>query len=466
MAGKARTKAVEAAAIYCRISFDKAGEGLGVDRQETLCRKLAAERAWPVAEVYVDNDRSAYGKRPRPSYQRMLADLEAGLRDAVICVDLDRLTRRPVELEAFMDLADRHGVALANVSGDTDLSTSDGRFKARIMGAVARQESEKKAERVAREHEQSARRGVPRGSRRSFGYEDDRITVREDEAELIRDAVQRILAGETMPSIARLWTDKGIPTPQHAPNGWGASTVASILRNPRIAGLRAYKGEIVAEGIWEPIIDRGTFEALQARIKRVARVGRPATRLLTGIARCGRCGRPLWSSTGSDSRHGNMRYACIKRPGTAGCGSTTVVCTPLDELITGAVLHRLNSKQMMRALTTKSKRKRVDVDLAQLERDLDDLAADHGQGRISRREWLAARTPLEDRLARARRAHDAEHGTAALAPFRGTDIAATWEQLPVERRRAVLNALIDRVIIKPATKHNFDPNRVDVVWRV
>src|SRR5712691_5969790 len=165
----------------------------------------------------------------------MLADVEAALCDAVICVDLDRLTRRPIELEAFMDLAERHGVALANVSGDTDLSTSDGRFKARIMGAVARQESERKGERVAREAEQAARRGVPRGSRRPFGYEADRATVRAQEAALIRDAAERVLAGDTVPSIARDWNARAIPTSQGAAHGWSATTIAGILRNPRIA---------------------------------------------------------------------------------------------------------------------------------------------------------------------------------------------------------------------------------------
>jgi site-specific DNA recombinase len=257
MSAKKRTP--QAAAIYCRISSDRNGDGLGVERQERLCRKLARERGWPVAEVYVDNDRSAYRGKPRPAYVRMLADIEAGVRDAVICVDLDRLTRRPVELEAFMELADKHGIALANVSGDTDLSTSDGRFKARIIGAVARQESERKGERMAREAEQAARRGVPRGSRRPFGYEADRVTINEEEAALIRDAAERVLAGATVPSIAREWNARGIPTPQAAPHGWSATTITGILRNPRLAGLRTHKGEVVAEGQWSAIIDRDTF---------------------------------------------------------------------------------------------------------------------------------------------------------------------------------------------------------------
>jgi site-specific DNA recombinase len=86
-----------AAAIYARISSDQDGRGLGVARQVEDCRKLASERGWVVAEEYVDNDVSAYSGKTRPAYRRMLADLAAGERDAVIVYKLDRLHRRRIE---------------------------------------------------------------------------------------------------------------------------------------------------------------------------------------------------------------------------------------------------------------------------------------------------------------------------------------------------------------------------------
>jgi site-specific DNA recombinase len=52
-----------AAAIYTRISSDRAGAGLGVDRQEDDCRNLAAKLGWEVAIVLEDNDISAYSGR-------------------------------------------------------------------------------------------------------------------------------------------------------------------------------------------------------------------------------------------------------------------------------------------------------------------------------------------------------------------------------------------------------------------
>jgi DNA invertase Pin-like site-specific DNA recombinase len=54
------------AAIYCRISQDRAGAGLGVTRQED-CGAPCERRGWVVVEVYADNDVSAYSGKPRPA---------------------------------------------------------------------------------------------------------------------------------------------------------------------------------------------------------------------------------------------------------------------------------------------------------------------------------------------------------------------------------------------------------------
>ena len=53
-----------AAAIYTRISKDRTGESLGVQRQEEECRKLADRLGATVVAVHSDNDISAFsGKR-------------------------------------------------------------------------------------------------------------------------------------------------------------------------------------------------------------------------------------------------------------------------------------------------------------------------------------------------------------------------------------------------------------------
>ena len=76
--------APKAAAIYARISSDPDGLAAGVTRQIEDCRAFAERRCWRVADVYVDNDTSAYSGKRRPEYARLLDDLAAGTRDAVI----------------------------------------------------------------------------------------------------------------------------------------------------------------------------------------------------------------------------------------------------------------------------------------------------------------------------------------------------------------------------------------------
>ena len=85
-------------AMYLRQSLDKTGEALAISRQRDACLALVAEKDWEPVE-YADNDISASTGKPRPAYTQLLADIESGAIGAVVCRDLDRLHRRPVELE-------------------------------------------------------------------------------------------------------------------------------------------------------------------------------------------------------------------------------------------------------------------------------------------------------------------------------------------------------------------------------
>ncbi len=173
-----------AAAIYARISSDPDGDHLGVTRQVEDCQALAARKGWSVAEVYVDDDVSAYSGRSRPAYQRLLDDIQQRRRDAVVVYHLDRLHRQPRELEDFVDLLAAAGVTdLAMVTGDLDLGTDDGLYLARILGATAAKESADKSRRIKRKHLELALAGKHAGGgTRPFGFNEDRRTIRIEEA--------------------------------------------------------------------------------------------------------------------------------------------------------------------------------------------------------------------------------------------------------------------------------------------
>jgi site-specific DNA recombinase len=463
---------VKAAAVYARISSDTEGRALGVRRQLEDCRRLADSLGWSVAQEYVDNDLSAYSGKRRPAYEQMLIDLADGLRDAVICYHVDRLTRRPVELEHFVATVDVAGVRQVRfVSGDMDLGTGDGLLIGRIMEAVAANESAGKSRRVSRKMQQVAAEGRPHGgNRRPFGFEDDRITVRPDEAEVIRQLVARYLAGESLRSLCMWLEDNGIRTTTGVE--WHSSSLRGVLKSGRIAGLREHRGEVVGPAVWEAIITPAQRDRMLARMAEQAVTGRRSPRryLLSGLLRCGRCGGKLFSSPRGDRR----RYVCVSGPDHGGgCGRLTVTAEPLEQMLTEAILQRLDSPALAEALSGRggdALAVEFSDALAVDQEQLDELAAMYGKQEISAREWRAAREPVERRMRDRQRQLTTATRTDALAglPGNSSQLRAQWPGLNLTRQAAIVSAILDHAVINPGQTGSraLDPSRVRAVWRI
>ena len=249
------------AAIYARISADRDGDGLGVGRQQKDCRRLCADRDWIVASEYVDNNISATAKRAvRPEYRRLLRDIAEGRIDVVVVYDLDRLTRRPIELEEFVNTCAAAGVTqLVFVGGGVDMGTGDGLLVARIKGAFAAEEARKASQRGKRKKLELAERGMPSGGGfRPFGFENDRVTHKSKEADLVREAAGRILGGESMTGIVADWRNRGLLS---STDGiWTITTLPKMLCNPRTAGLREYRRRVIGEAVWDALLDFQTWD--------------------------------------------------------------------------------------------------------------------------------------------------------------------------------------------------------------
>ena len=466
-------KAPVRAAIYARISSDQDGTALGVTRQLEDSRALAAKLGWTVAEEYVDNDISAYSGKKRPAYQRMLDDLVAGDRDAVIAYHLDRLNRRPIELEHFIEVATTANVLVRFVSGgDFDLGNGDGLMMMRMLSAVAAGESATKSRRMKRKNDETAAKGLPhKGGNRPFGYEDDWVTARPDEAAVIRTMVERFLAGESLRSIANWLNAEGVKTVQGRP--WLSTSVRTLLRNPRIAGLRAHRGEIVGTAQWQPIItvvERDKVMALMDR-RSSTRERTPRSYLLTGLLRCGKCDSRLFSARRDNSR----RYVCMAGPDHGnGCGRLAVTAAPLEQLIADAVLYRLDTPELAASLSGQVARDTetaaMSDALANDRAHMDELAQLYGDRKISSREWMNARSGIEARVKDLERRLARATGNGALAAIIGSGelLRTQWADLALGRQAAIVKALLDRAIIGPGkpSASTLDPNRVELVWRI
>jgi DNA invertase Pin-like site-specific DNA recombinase len=457
------------AAVYCRISDDPAGTMLGVERQREDCIALAARRGWPVAEVYVDNDLSAYSGKVRPEYARLLDDVRAGRVDAIVAWHPDRLHRSPRELEDFITVVESAGIPVETVTaGTTDLSTPTGRAVARTVGAWARFESEHKAERVRRKLRELADGGHHMsGGMRAFGMTPDWSAVVPEEAAALREAADRILAGGTLRGVVMDWNRQGSRTPTG--KLWSTVALRRILTSTRLAGWRTYHDDpFYSEGTWPAILDRPTVERLRTLLLDPSRRRNVLARsyLLAGIVTCGLCGNTLHSRP----RAGQPRYVCAQDYG--GCGHTFIAAPPLEALVSEMALQRLDSPALEAAIAERGAQSERAGEAEQLRRDeeaLVELARDYYvERRIGRAEWTAAREALEARVEQARHRLAAETGTRALVGLTAGSARAAWPSLPFDRRRAVLLELLEAVRIasgRPGT-NRFDPARVEPVWRV
>jgi site-specific DNA recombinase len=463
---------VNAAAIYARISSDPEGDRLGVTRQVDDCRALAERKGWSVAGEYVDDDRSAWSGKLRPEYERMLGDMRAGAIDAVLVWHPDRLHRRPIELEEFVDVCKLARITeVAYVGGDLPVSADDGLLLARILAAVASDASAKTSKRIKRKNAERAEKGLPTGGgSRPFGYDPTRLKVDPVEAVLVREAADRVLAGDSVRAIATDWNARGSATTTGGL--WTVQTLRRGLYSARLSGQVERLGEVVGPGRWPAILTVDETTRLRAILDERSRSRRRPVRryLLPGLLRCGLCGARLVSRP---QANGERRYVCAPGPGRAGCGRLAIKAEPIEAFIAAAILERLDSPALAAALAGAA-----DADAATAaehralredEDQRDDLARRWANREISASEWRTARDIIEARITATRRKIERLSRSSAIDAFvgRSSVLRATWATLPLDRQRSIVSAVLDRAVVGPATRGRttFDPDRVEPVWR-
>ncbi len=445
------------AAIYVRQSKDATGAGLAVDRQRQDCEKLAADRGWTVVATLTDNDLSASSGKHRPGYQELLRLIDAGEIDVLVAWHLDRLMRKLADLESLIVRCEKAGVRVATVSGDIDLSTDAGRLVGRILSSVAQGEVERKSARQKRAALQAAESGRP-PARRAFGFTNgDHDPV---EAPALAELYGKVLAGMSMLAATRWLNDHGHRTTTG--RRWDRSSTRVMLLNPRNAGLRAHRGEVVAAGTWEPIVTEEVFRAVVEKITDPARRGHSgnARRWLGGgLYRC-HCGAKCRINY---SHHGQRVYQCQRSAHLSRSAD------PIDDLVSRVIAARLRRPDLADILAPDN---REDVaalraEAATLRLRLDQIGTDYADGLLNGRQLHAATERVTEALQRAERAlADAGRGSR-LAPLLGAaDPGQAWFDADLPTRQAVLDALATVTVLPGAPgRAPFDPATVGVEWR-
>lgn len=453
------------AVIYCRISSDQRGEGLGVARQEAEARELCKRHGWTVVNVYSDNDISAWSARKvRPAYRDMLAAIKRDEVDVVVAWHPDRLHRQTRELVSFIDLVEAHHVAVETVTAGTlDLSTPTGRMQARIVGTVAEFESEHKSERIRSKLKENAAKGRHHGGSRPYGWNNDRVTLDPTEAAVVRDAARRALAGASMRSIARALNEAGHATATGKP--WRDVNVRDMLMRGRNAGLRMHHGETVGKGQWEPILDEATHLQLKAILTAPGRRTTPGrdgkVHLLTTIASCAVCGGPAEVALGNYAGGERRRvYRC--RP-----GHVIRQQAELDAFVGALVIERLSRPDARELLRHPEQTDTTTDALAEAERlrhRLDEAAEAYAAGVLTLAQLETVTRSLRPKIGGLEAVAADAGRVRVLAPMLERDPAEAWGQLLPEQRRAVV-ALLMRIVLHPSKGRKNSWETVDIEWR-
>jgi site-specific DNA recombinase len=450
--------------IYLRMSMDRTGEEIGIDRYRSMCRAITDRHGWTSVTEYVDNDLSASKPRgPKSDYARLLADVRAGQITVVVAHDIDRLTRIPREVEDWIEMGQRGEVRLITADGEVDTFTENGRMYLRIKAAVARHEVERKGRRQRDRNQQAASKGLPPGGRRAFGYKTNGDQMR-GEATAVRDAYDALLAGQALSGIAADLNAAGHRTTSGGL--WRHNAVRGMLLNPRNAGLRAHKGEIVGTGTWEPIVAeetwRATVEALQEPARKTNHVGNARRWLGSRYYLCGTC-KPSQtvSSTYRIDHNGATKriYKCFTCFHSRGAEI-------IDEYVEMVIVKRLRRPDLIGLLAKPSPdvaplrtqatslRKRIDALADNVDIDEQTLAR-------RSRALKAKLAEVEQQLA------DAGRGSAALAMLAHPDPGQAWLDLrDARRRQAVMEDLVESVTLLPVGtgRRTFKPESVQITW--
>ena len=454
-----------AAAIYCRISYDRTGEGLGVERQEQECRALAEQRGLTIDQVYVDNDISATSGVARPAFDQMLA----AKPDAIIAWHQDRLLRLTRDLERVIAL----NVPIYTVTAGTlELATPSGRAVARTVAAWSQYEGEQKAVRQKSANDQRAADGKPAGQV-GYGFRRDgaRVIVEPSEAAVIREARDRTLAGDSLRAVCADLQARGVATPGKS-GRWNTTTLKQLLLRESLAGLRKHRGVVVGE--MHPDVPRilsvDDHERLKAVLndprRRTSPVGRSPKYLLGGIARCGKCGGVMvrlvgrMTRTSAGTKRQPPAYACSE------CHGVRRKQDLVDAVVEGIIIKRLQRPDALDLFATgdEGAASQARAALEAIDARLSNAADAYAAGALELDQLTRITTQLRgDREAHVRAL---ERSLPAVVPsdLAGPQAAERWAALSMDAKRAVLQMLVRVTILPSGPGRDFDPELVRVDW--
>jgi len=385
------------AAIYCRVSSEAQRERHTIDSQKRLLPEYVRAQGWKPLDPYIDDGFSGETIEDRPAFTRLLRDVNAGLVDVVVCIDLDRITRskRGTERAYIFDTLREQDVRVATPSnGLIDLNNEDQDLQVDLLGAVGKHEKRKILKRMARGKRESARKGKRFSCSDPYGYRGgpDGYVIVPAEAAIVRRIYQSALDGLGVNLIVDELRSENLMTRgrgKHPPALFSPSTVRKILRSTTYCGeFRVFKSSepitIQVPAIIDPDRWLRTQDAITER-RSDSRWKHAREYLLANVARCGVCEAAMWVvNPKANAKTPTAYYRCAstnawRKMGRDGpCGQKHHKVAVVDAAIWASIVDVLSNPTLLRkACKLSAEQETQGVDwagqLAQCEKKLREL---------------------------------------------------------------------------------------------
>ncbi len=342
-----------------------------------------------------------------------------------------------------------------------DVSRTDDSFQTGLDILLAEREVDQTRERVLRSMRANAASGRPHG-KLTYGYTREydprsgalvRQIIHEEQAVVVRESAKRVLAGESIASIAKDFNRRGIKAPRSAE--WVPTQIKRILVNPAYIAQRVHQGKVIGKADWPPILDEVTFRRCVTRLTDPSRKftdEHAAKYLLSGIAVCGVCGSTVKARP---QRNGYFSYVC-----KSFCVARKMDC--VDLLIETLVVARLSQPDAMLEddEDTNPALEAIRDKRCRLEEFYDSAA----NGEIS----AAALARIEAKLLQEIEGLEKTLRRSAV-PTSVHDLAdnpEVWQSLPISVKREIIKLLMQvRIMKSERGRKVFDPNQIEIEWR-
>ena len=282
--------------IYARKSTESEDRQVqSIDDQLTVLRRLAQQRGLIVTEELVES-KSAKGPGARPVFARLLEEVEAGRAQGILCWNINRLSRNPVDSGTLSWMLQRRAIH-SILTPEREYLPEDNVVLWAIESGVANQFILDLRKAVARGTQSKVEKGwfphrAPEGYRNDIA---EKTVVADGERfTLLREGWDMMLSGaHTVPQVGAFLSQRGFRTKKTRRSGGKEISRSALYRlfvNPFYMGEFAHEGRTV-QGAHTPMVTREEFQRVQMLLGRENHIQPQKRRwAFTGLIRCGVCG--------------------------------------------------------------------------------------------------------------------------------------------------------------------------------